>query len=208
MMSDEVSHRRKVLRSLSVLAGFATLSSSFAACGRRYDEAIWTEEVKLHDGKMIQVWRRATRQPSGFPVAPRGRELEVELRYEPSNVHWKGDGTRQPLSFEIFDGVPHLVLFVRERKWCEGKPSEEIPAEFFAWKLDGWQQIPKSSIPLNTALANLYIRYWGHGPDDDAKGLITWPIKAKEDSFFPNAPNTVQRWYERTGNNCKLYQSF
>jgi hypothetical protein len=206
-MSDKASHRRTLLRSLTGLAALAALSSSLPACGRRYDEAIWTEEVKLHNGQMIQVRRRATRQPSGFPVAPRGRELEVELRYDLLNLIWKGDGTRQPLSLEIFDGTPYLVLFVFERKWCQGKSPDEIPAEFFAWKQDRWQQIVKTSFPLNLALANLYVRYWGHGPSNDATGLITWSDKAAKDGFLPEAPYTVQRWYERTGNNCRLYQS-
>lgn len=178
-----------------------------SGCGKRHDEAIWTEGVKLHDGQMIQVWRRVTRQPSGFPIAPRGRELEVELKYPALGLHWKyNEGLRQPISFEIFEGVPHLVLHVRERAWCQGKSPDELPAQFLVWKQNGWQEIPATSYPVNKGRVNLYISYWGHGPKDDASGVITWKKKASRDDFPEDAPYSVQAWHKRNGT-CHLHQN-
>lgn len=183
------------------------IASLASGCGKRYDEAIWTEEVKLHDGQMIQVWRRVTRQPSGFPIAPRGRELEVELKYPALNIYWKGDGTSQPLSFELFDGVPHMVLYARvSREWCKDKPDDEPLAQFLVWKQGQWREVAKDSFPVDAALANLYIRYWGSRPEDDASGQITWKTKAIQDSFYADAPYNVRGWYRQTSNYCRLYK--
>lgn len=193
----------------SVARALCLLVVTFAmpGCSKPYDEAIWTEEVKLHDGRMIQVWRRVTQQPSGFPVAPRGRELEVELKYPALGVHWKyNEGLRQPLSFEIFDGVPHLVLHTRERAWCQGKSPDALPAQFLVWKEGSWHEIPETSYPVNKGRVNLYIRYQGHGPEDDAKGLITWQKKASRDDFRADAPYSVQAWHKRHGT-CHLHQN-
>jgi len=183
-----------------------TAQLSLAGC-KRYDEAVWTEEVKLHDGRMILLERRATRQPTGFPAAPRGRELEVELRYPPMNVVWRGDGTSQPLSFEIFDGVPHMVLYPLDPSHCAGKPDDELLARFLVWKGSDWVTADKRTFPIGIATVNLYLRYWGHGPKDDAKGLITWPEKAKRDGFSASAPKSVERWYA-VGHTCALYRTY
>lgn len=193
----------------SARALFAALIAIQVALGgcKRYDEAIWTEEVKLHDGRMILLERRATRQPSGFPAAPRGRELDVELRYPEMNVVWRGDGTSRPLSFEIFDGVPYMVLVTRDPAHCVGKPDDALRAAFLIWNGNEWTESDSRSFPVQQAIANLYERYWGHGRDNDAKGLITWQEKAQRDGFSVSAPRSVQDWYARTGNTCALYRA-
>jgi hypothetical protein len=177
-----------------------------AGC-KRYDEAIWTEEVKLHDDRIVVVERRATRQPTGFPAAPRGRELEVELRYPPMGVVWKGDGTSQPLSFEIFDGMPHMVLYPLESTHCIGKPDDAWLARFLIWNGNEWVAADKRAFPVDVARMNLYLGYWGHGPNDDAKGLVTWAEKAKEEGFSVNAPKSVARWFA-VGHTSALYRMY
>lgn len=201
-----------VMRSAGLLATRALLVAQIAiqvalAGCTRYDEAVWSEEVKLHDGRMILVERRARRQPSGFPAAPRGRELDVELRYPEMNVVWRSDGTSQPLSFEVLNGVPYLVLVTRDPAHCAGKPDDALRAVFLVWNGKDWSELDGGSFPTQRALVNLYERYWGHGPDDDAKGLVTWQEKATRDGFSSSAPSSVRDWYARTGNNCALYRT-
>jgi hypothetical protein len=191
----------------ALLIALIAIQVALGGC-KRYDEAVWTEEVKLHDGRMILIERRARRQPSGFPAAPRGRELEVELRYSEMNVVWRGDGTSSPLSFEIFDGTPFLVLVPRDPAFCSGKPDEAPLALYFKWNGSNWTEIGASSLATERALANLFERYWGHGPSDDAKGRVSWLEKATRDGFSASAPNSVRDWYAKFGITCALYRAY
>jgi hypothetical protein len=52
----------------------ALLSASLAACGD--DVVTWTEDVELHDGKVIKLERRAVQGASGFPSLAEKRKLE------------------------------------------------------------------------------------------------------------------------------------
>jgi hypothetical protein len=107
-----------------VLASVAMLSLN--ACGKSIDTAEWTEEVKLSDGTMVTVWRKARAYSGGFPNAPRGAVIDFEFKYAPLDLHWSAKASqtsaREPVSFDIIDGVPHLALYVDDRDYCRERP--------------------------------------------------------------------------------------
>jgi hypothetical protein len=92
-----------------LILAFLTLVA-LSACGKSIDVAEWTEEVKLSDGTMVTVWRKARAYSGGFPNANRGRNIDFEFGYEPLNVKWAATISptfvRDPVSFDVIDGVP------------------------------------------------------------------------------------------------------
>lgn len=190
-----------------LLALLAAVLVAAVGCSPNVDEARWSEEVLLHDGTMIVIERQAKRKPSGFPDTRRGALLHESLRYAPLGVEWKvDDHTRSAFSFEIFDGVPHLVIYMRVTEWCRGKDPKQFTAEFYRWEGGRWVEMQQDQFPTRRALKNLYRAYWGETRKADAKGLVSWGEKAREDGFFGAKPDTVHDWFTRGSRNCAQYQ--
>jgi hypothetical protein len=114
-----------------ILLLLATLIS-LNACGQPIDEAVFTEEVKLHDGRMIKVDRKNRRMHSGFPER-RGRYVDYELRYAPLGLTWKGSVELQPMSFELFSGVPYVAFYARKKDKCSNSYPEHFAATLMKW---------------------------------------------------------------------------
>lgn len=190
-----------------LLALLAAVLVAAVGCSPNVDEARWSEEVLLHDGTMIVIERQAKRKPSGFPDTRRGALLHESLRYAPLGVEWKiDDRTRSAFSFEIFDDVPHLVLWIGYREWCRGKDPKQFTAEFYRWEGGRWVEMRQDQFPTRRALTNLLSGFWGGSRDTDAKGLVTWSTKASRDGFLPDKPDTVHEWFTRGSRNCAQYQ--
>jgi len=98
------------------------------------DVAEWTEEVRLSDRRMIGVWRRDRAGSSGFPNAQRCRLIDFELKYEPWGIRWYDKTSRvhvwHPQSFDVIDGVPHLVVEGSSND-CLNRPGSDYAAKFF-----------------------------------------------------------------------------
>lgn len=187
-------------RTLSLmLTGTAVLPS----CSDGIDVAEWTEEVRLHDGRMVTVWRRARAVSSGFPVSHRGANIDTEFKYEPMGVHWKGSLSRHPISFELFDGVPYLVLSVSDREWCRGKAPTEYRAQFFRWSSGQWFEVPREEFATDRALLNLATAYWGRTKSEDYKGLMSW--EGKQLMGNRNPIDTIKTFFERGSRFCRIY---
>jgi hypothetical protein len=168
---------------------------SVAACGIGVDEARWTEEVRLHDGQTIVVSMRATRYANGFPTQRRGALIDVELRYEPMQVEWKGSAQLQPVSFELFDGVPHLALSLLDKRECGPlKKPEDFAARLLRWEGGQWREVSQDSFPIVEALANLHHGYWGYSAKEDARGVISWEYKSIVNGFYEDKPLTVEQY--------------
>ena len=112
---------------------------------------------------------------------------------------------RDPISFEIFDGVPYLVLYIEDKTSCSNRPKTDYSAQFLRWSDGQWVEINQVDFPVDKALMNLYEHYWGHGPADDAKGLITWELKAERDRFNPSHPDTIKSYIERGQRYCSRF---
>jgi len=171
-----------------------------AAC-EGIDTADWTEQVMLHDRRMIEVRRRARAHHGGFPNARRGSDIDFELWYQPMDIHWKERRNLELISFEIFDGIPHIAAAI-DLSACGDKPKFDYAARFFRLENPGWKEIPQASFPIDVALINLYRRYWGNSTDSDARGLITWRMKADRDGFDAKLPPTIRSGLEKSHYIC------
>ena len=176
--------------------------------GKKIDIAEWTEEVLLHDGKKIVVWRRATAYAGGFPNASRGRDISMELKYAPMGTTWKHEmsdtSIRRPRSFEIVDGIAYLVLYVGDDSdvFCINKPPSQYLAQFLMWADGRWVDIDQAKFPSERSLLNLSTEYWGQTQKEDAKGLIAWEGKRTGG----NDGETVKSYFEEYSRVCALHQ--
>ena len=64
----------------------------------------WTEEVKLHDGKVIQIKRRTELGSLNILAQTRGHPRYHELCYERMKIHWKSKPVYEPEAFDIVNG--------------------------------------------------------------------------------------------------------
>jgi hypothetical protein len=167
------------------------------------DVAEWTEEVKLHDGSVITIWRRARARSSGFPNAERGGDIDFELKYQPLGVQWKGTWHRDPVSFEIMDGIPHLVLYINDRESCSLKAKTDYTAQFLRWINGQWVDVSQSEFPIGRATMNLSGAYWGRTTKEDFKGLIRWDDK----TLRGNKTDTVKSYFERGQRYCSRHDN-
>ena len=180
------------------------LMLALGACRSGIDTAEWTEEVRLSDGKTVVVWRKARAYSNGFPNAPRGGWVDVEFAYKPMQVHYKStfrhDYYRNPMAFDVIDGVAYLVVRALDEGFCVGRPKLHYTAQFLRWSEGQWIEVPQEQFPLERVQVNLYTDYWGHTSADDAKGLITWEMN------FPNGrkPRSIKDEFEATGWNCQM----
>jgi len=102
-------------------------------------------------------------------------------------VHWVNTKGDQQLAFEVFDGVPYLVITVpSERSFCRGKPDTAFPVRVFKMQGTDWVEVSHELFPFGVANKNLYRGYWGNKASEDASGLITW--KYKEEHSVPGYP--------------------
>lgn len=185
-------------RSLLAAASAVGVSAFLPGCSG-IDTAEWTEEVKLHDGQMVTLWRRARRHSSGFPNARRGSYVDLELRYDPLKLYWKGLTSRfQPVAFEVFDGVPYLVLDNSSTEGCTRSISSTFHIQVVRWQAGEWVGVPQSTIPLDVAKRNLYSSFFGNDSDSDAKGLITWATKMSHYDY----EKSVAKHYTTRGDTC------
>ena len=173
--------------SLLALSGVVLVTPLHGGCAG-IDTAQWTEEVKLHDGTMIKIKRKARRQSSGFPTAHRGPLIEQELLYKPLGIYWKNviaeDGRLDPLSFEVFDGFAYLTLSIESEELCNGKLPSDYSAQFLSWRNGEWKEVAATDFPFEKALINVYEGYWGRDSSEDAKELVKWEEKASKDGFI------------------------
>lgn len=191
-----------------LIAVFIVGTTALSACGKGVDTAEWREEVKLSDGSVIVVWRKARAKSGGFPDSKRGADIDGELRYDPEGIYWKGDfGVySSPMSFDRVDGVFYLVRYAENIPACSTKKSEDYAIHILKWANAQWVEIPQSDAPLGRIRRNLEIDPWGHNPEDDTKGLLR--LNGQDDRPYDRYarsardnrtnPETIQAHYERT----------
>jgi hypothetical protein len=187
----------KILYSVFALC----LLLNLTACGGPL-VAEFTEEVKLHDGQMIHVWRKSRSHKPGWNPDGSGGLIDYELKYEPLGVTWKHSADLTPVSFELFNGVAHLVLIIRESKDCQGKKDLDYAAKFLVWNKDKWDEVAQADFPVDKALMNLYRGEWDE--KDPATGLIKWEKKGPRDGYFPDKPDTIKDKFEKNPRTCKF----
>lgn len=87
-----------------------------AACAPT--EIDWSEEVKLHDGKIIVIKRHEELGRSGLPLAHRGSRKFWEFCYAPMNIHWRSKPDYFPEVFDIVDGKAYVRVSIGHCESC------------------------------------------------------------------------------------------
>jgi hypothetical protein len=149
------------------------------ACGG--EEIKWTEDVKLHDGKVVQLKRRTELSASGFPVSSRGFHQYHELCYAPLGVYWKSKPEYPPETFELDGGKAYVKVPLMSFDLCglHGYPKDD--ALYFVWSGSDWKRIEAGQFPKGARL-NLLQDPTGRTQADDVRGTVSQAEKEKRDA--------------------------
>jgi hypothetical protein len=144
-------------------------------------EIKWTEEVRLHDGKVIQVKRRTELAPTGFPTAARGRPLYHELCYAPMGIHWKSNPAYEPELFDLVDGKAYVRVPLRGCSSCKLHDFPRTNSLYFMWESGKWSEIAAQAFPPQARFNLLSSTHWDDDGAHDARGLVSLADKAERD---------------------------
>jgi len=153
----------------NALALFWTGLSLTACAG---DHIRWTEEVKLSDGKIIQLQRHVELTDSGFPAQSRGFDKYQEICYPPMGIHWKSKRGYQPDIFDIVDGRAYMHVPIYSCIQCMSHGYPETDALYYVWDNNTWRRINHDEFPIASEW-NLLMQTSRGGATSDPKGLIT-----------------------------------
>lgn len=142
----------------------------------------WSEEVKLHDGKIIVVKRKEELTGTGMPVQKRGFRKYFQFCYAPMNIVWKSKPDYFPETFDIVDGKAYAKVSISTEEQCMLHGYPKTDALYFRWD-DGkaWQEIDFQDYPKGLRY-NMLSNSSDLTPDRDAHGLVTIAEKVKRDS--------------------------
>ncbi|MCK9202665.1 MAG: hypothetical protein M0P42_16210 [Gallionella sp.] len=168
-------------RRLIAMATTAFLFGIVAPASGAPTKIKWTEEVQLHDGRVIQLKRTEELGSSGFPVQRRGFLKFHEFCYPQMNIYWKSKPEYRPETFEIVDGKAYAKVTIGGCSECRDHGYPATNALYFLWMGGGWKKIDYAEYPTGLRL-NLLLG--SHHDDDgarDARGLVTLAYKEKRD---------------------------
>ncbi|MDP2136004.1 MAG: hypothetical protein Q8J99_20565 [Sulfuritalea sp.] len=148
-----------------------------AGVGIGGDHIRWTEEVRLSDGKVIQIQRHVELTDSGFPVQKRGFDRYQEICYPPMNIHWKSKAGYKPDIFDIVDGKAYMHVPISDCFQCMLHDYPSSDALYFVWKSGQWKRITREDFP-SASEWNLLMQTKGGATATDPQGLITIGDKA------------------------------
>lgn len=142
-----MNNLKEMLQALSV----ALLLAGCAGAGIGGNDHIrWTEEVKLSDGRVIQIQRHVEQGASGFPVQSKGAYLYHEICYPPLGIHWKSKGAYKPDIFDIVDGKAYMHVPVTSQLECYEQGSPATGAIYFVWESGKWKRISYEEFPAKS----------------------------------------------------------
>ena len=170
----------------------AVLSISFAV--RAGDDIRWTEEVKLSDGRVVQIQRHVELTDSGFPLQRRGFTKYYEICYPPMDIHWKSKGGYQPDIFDIVDGKAYMHVPISDCFSCEHHGYPSTNALYFVWDNGTWKQIAHEDFPKGSEW-NLLMQTNQGSKETDPQGLIT----IEDKTMGKQADSSLLREQQRLG---------
>lgn len=156
----------------------AALSISLAACAS--NDIRWTEEVKLSDGRIVQLQRHTEMTShSGFPANHRGLYKSHEICYPPMNLHWKSSGGYRPDIFDIVDGKAYMHVPISDCEKCRLHGFPASNALYFIWEGGQWKRIKHDEFP-EASEWNLLYDSQATKAKDDASGFVTLQGKLEQ----------------------------
>jgi len=127
----------------------------------------------------------------------------MELKFDPLGIGWKSKANRVPISFELFDGVAHLVNYITDRETCAKMKPTDYTAQFLRWQDGQWVELAQTAFPLDRALLNLSEHFWGHTTKEDYRGTVSWEEKRLMGQRSPT--DTIKSYFERSQRFCSDY---
>lgn len=157
------------------------LSTTLTACAG--NGIRWTEEVKLSDGKIIQLQRRTELTESGFPVQKRGFYKYHEICYPPMGIRWKSMRGYQPDIFDIVDGKAYMHVPISDCEKCRLHGFPASNALYFTWEINRWKRIAHGQFPEKSEWNLLMSIKAAPGHEqDDPHSLMTIADKERRQS--------------------------
>jgi hypothetical protein len=150
-----------VLASIPMLAGCAPT------------EIDWSEEVKLHDGKIIVVKRHEELGLTGLPLAHRGSRKYWLFCYAPMNIIWKSKPEYFPEVFDIVDGKAYVRVTISSCASCQLHGFPETSALYFVWDGGAWKKIDYKDFPPGLRFNMLGSTHYDDDGSRDVRGLLT-----------------------------------
>jgi hypothetical protein len=154
------------------------LNATLSACAN--NDLRWTEEVKLSDGRIIQVQRKTEMTThSGFPANRRGLYKSHEICYPPMNIRWKSTGGYIPDIFDIVDGRAYMHVPISDCFSCERYEYPSTDAVNFVWENGTWKRIRREDFP-EASEWNLLLDSQAAHEEDDVRGFLSLPSKLQD----------------------------
>lgn len=139
----------------------------------------WSEEVKLHDGKIIVVKRHEELGRSGLPLSHRGAREYWQFCYAPMNIHWKSKPEYFPEVFDIVDGKAYVRVTISSCASCQLHDFPETSALYFVWEGNVWKKIDYKDFPMGLRFNMLGGTHYDDDGSRDVRGLVTVEEKEK-----------------------------
>jgi len=141
----------------------------------------WSEEVKLHDGKIIVIKRHEELGASGLPLAHRGARKFWQFCYTPMGIHWKSKPDYFPEVFDIVNGKAYVRVTINNCELCMLHGYPETTALYFAWEGGAWKKIDYKDFPSGLRYNMLNGTHYDDDGSRDVRGLVTIAQKEQLD---------------------------
>lgn len=188
--------------SVLVVGGMCSPATAFSVRTER-----WTEEVVLHDGRLIKVEREVDwtfRVASGdagsgfqlFKNWPDRFWLKFKHPDTQETIKWQGEQHYNPVLLDVVNGIPYLVVYGRGSKETEavyGCP--ELPYTYLMYEsalFGKWTPVPVEKAPAILREANLSPKYPDFG-DLGAQGEAIETARRGGRARRDMSPDDVQK---------------
>lgn len=162
---------RGLNRTIVVLCA-GLVAASCAGISMGGDHVRWTEEVKLSDGKVIQIQRHVEIGAPMGRLEDRGSPRYHEICYPPMGIHWKSQPGYKPDIFDIVDGKAYMHVPISDCFSCERYGYPSTNAIYYVWEKGRWKQITHDEFPTSSEW-NLMMQVMRGPSKNDPNGLIS-----------------------------------
>ncbi|WP_310451298.1 hypothetical protein [Sulfuritalea sp.] len=138
---------RKLIRTLCVVCVCLSIAGCAGSGVGGSEHVRWTEEVKLSDGKVIQIQRHVEIGAPMGRLEERGSPRFHEICYPPMGIHWKSKPGYKPDIFDIVDGKAYMHVPISDCFSCERYGYPSTNAVYFVWDQGQWKRITHDEFP-------------------------------------------------------------
>lgn len=168
------------------------------------DTARWTEEVRSSNGTMFQLEGHAEIGSNGWPTQHRGNLHYIEYYHRPTKAYWRSPGGFNPVTFDIVNGVPYVVILVANSLECSLMNYPEQGLLIHRWNsANGWERVQSTELPTNLEMNLMQQVFDVRDKIGDAQGFISFDRKSYREG---DRIGELTRWINEYGNSCEKYR--